>query len=386
MASDASETRATLANDPPAPPTAQNSLPPMPPGAAPPIDLDSILRNAAPPSPHGPPVVRSPRPSAEKVDERCWTFSRQTNARRALGREAQATMYCYINMRNALADLIPVPGHPAAFLARDAAPGSPAASEIGRVRSRREKRIKVVAGDHEVPDYHWRWLDGRYLYIARGREMIARHMLEMTGSTKPDKGEVADELVEEKGPMHGKVKRRLMPGADEERLGAWGTIQRIEERCAKTEAEQMLPGKREEVMLRRAMGFEPDGTERLVSLSNAFSDSLQRFHAHIVRIYSPGLRNLARLPQTFTDGTQTQMLDTVTTRLTDGSAFRLLGRMWESLGSVSAQLEERRKRRGGGSGDPFAGGLGGSQPPLPPVPGGPPGGGGLGRTGSEPEN
>jgi hypothetical protein len=325
-------------------------------------------------------------------------------------------MYCYINMRNALADLIPVPGHPAAFLARDAAPGSPAASETGQDPSRSQKRIKLVAGEHEVPDYHWRWLDGRYFYIARGREMVARHMLEMTGSTRPDIGHMADELVEEKGPMHGKVKRKLMPGVDEERLGAWGTIRRIEERCAKAEAERMLPGKREENMLRRAMGFEPEGcvafvvfvlqalrlndasvvasitrlnarrSERIVSLSDAFSDTLQRFHAHIVRIYSPGLRNLARLPQTFTDGTQAQMLDTVTTRLTDGSAFRLLGRMWESLGSVSAQLEERRKRRGGGGDDPFAGGFGGSQPPLPPVPGGPPGGGGLGRTGSEPES
>lgn len=175
-------------------------------------------------------------------------------------------MYCYINMRNALADLIPVPGHPAAFLARDAAPGSPAASETGQDPSRSEKRIKLVAGEHEVPDYHWRWLDGRYFYIARGREMVARHMLEMTGSTRPDIGHMADELVEEKGPMHGKVKRKLMPGVDEERLGAWGTIRRIEERCAKAEAERMLPGKREENMLRRAMGFEPEGCVAFVVL------------------------------------------------------------------------------------------------------------------------
>lgn len=115
-------------------------------------------------------------------------------------------------------------------------------------------------------------------------------------------------------------------------------------------------------------------TERLISLSDAYSSGLQRLHAHLVRIYSPGLRNLARLPETFTDGTQAQMLETVQGRLTDGSAFRLLGRMWDSLGSVYGQLEERRKRRGSGEGE---GPFGGAQPPVtpggasgfPPVPG-----------------
>jgi hypothetical protein len=119
-------------------------------------------------------------------------------------------------------------------------------------------------------------------------------------------------------------------------------------------------------------------SERLISLSDAYSSTLQRLHAHLIRIYSPGLRNLARLPETFTDGTQTRMLDTVAGRLTDGSAVRLVGRMWDSLGSVRTQLEERRKRRGGGEGTGTGGadglgpggggGMGGSQPPLPPPP------------------
>jgi len=107
-------------------------------------------------------------------------------------------------------------------------------------------------------------------------------------------------------------------------------------------------------------------SETLISLSDAYSSSLQRLHAHLVRIYSPGLKNLARLPAIWTDGTARDMGDTVATRLGDGSAFRLVGRMWDSLASVQQQLEERRKRRGGGGAggpgeaDPF----GGSQPPV----------------------
>jgi len=116
-----------------------------------------------------------------------------------------------------------------------------------------------------------------------------------------------------------------------------------------------------------------DSSENLISLSDAYSSTLQRLHAHLVRIYSPGLRNLARVPEVWTDGTAATMVDTVATRLTDGSAFRLVGRMWDSLGSVHAQLEERRKRRGGGEGDPFGGsqppvGGGGAGPGLPPLP------------------
>lgn len=65
------------------------------------------------------------------------------------------------------------------------------------------------------------------------------------------------------------------------------------------------------------------------------------------------------------------MLDTVAGRVTDGSAFRLVARMWDSLGTVHAQLEERRKKRGGGGG-PGEAGFGGTQPPVPPPPAFPP--------------
>lgn len=68
-----------------------DALPPMPPQAIPPPsapDLSALLRGALPPQPGLPPhgnrhpVVKSARPTSEQVDERCWTFTKQTNAKR----------------------------------------------------------------------------------------------------------------------------------------------------------------------------------------------------------------------------------------------------------------------------------------------------------------
>lgn len=118
--------------------------------------------------------------------------------------------------------------------------------------------------------------------------------------------------------------------------------------------------------------------EKLIPLSSLYSNSLQRFHAHILRIYTPVFNNLARLPLTFTDGTQTRMIHTCYDKLTDGSAFKLAERLWDSTIRVVGTLYERRKReeqdrgRGGGAGGGGpVGGLGGpgGLPPLPP-PGG----------------
>ncbi|TKA52738.1 hypothetical protein B0A53_04191 [Rhodotorula sp. CCFEE 5036] len=393
----------------PRPPPDRNpdALPPMPPQAIPPPtpDLHALLRGALPPPPGQPAhnrhtaVVKGPKPSSEKLDERCWTFTSQSNARRALGREPQTTMYCYLNLRNVIADLVPVPGAHNAFLARDAPPGSPAAVEAERkLKERTMRKVPVPADgdDKTTPQYHWPWLDGRYLYIATGRANVARHMAEMGGAASQDVLEgatrpptaatAASGLETEPEFKPTRPRRRSLPTGptlDEGKLGAWDMLQRIEDRVEKAEAERALPGKREEELMRRALGFEPKDSERLISLSDAYSSTLQRLHAHLIRIYSPGLRNLARLPETFTDGTQTRMLDTVAGRLTDGSAFRLVGRMWDSLGSVRTQLEERRKRRGEdgtgtgtGGADGFGpgggGGMGGSQPPLPPPPPPPP--------------
>ncbi|GAA5903315.1 hypothetical protein JCM8208_002272 [Rhodotorula glutinis] len=386
-------------------PASSSSLPPMPPQQLPgvfppPPNLDEILRAASTTTAR----ARRPPMTTERLDERCLTLTKQTNARRALGREPAVTMYCYINMRNALEDLVPVPGHPTAFLARDAPP----VDQLAVI-----KRTVVVDKPEGTPEYRWPWLDGRFVYVARGRDNVARHMREMggvggdvpppvpvpvvsakDGEPAPAPASTASSAVDEAKPSapssptspSGRPKRKLMPHAvvvEGERVGAWDTMRRIEERVEKQEADKLLPGKREERMLRRAMGFEDDSSESLISLSDAYSSSLQRLHAHLVRIYSPGLKNLARLPAIWTDGTARDMCDTVTTRLGDGSAFKLVGRMWGSLSSVQQQLEERRRRRGGGGGggpgeaDPFGGsqppvvgggGGGAGFPPLPPMP------------------
>lgn len=108
--------------------------------------------------------------------------------------------------------------------------------------------------------------------------------------------------------------------------------------------------------------FPPyDSYEKLYSLSDLYSNTLRRLHAHIIRIYSPGLANLARLPSTFTDGTQTRMMETVYGKLTDGSAYKLAERLVDSTVKVGGTLLERRKERessqGGGPGG--MGGMGG---------------------------
>jgi uncharacterized membrane protein YgcG len=101
----------------------------------------------------------------------------------------------------------------------------------------------------------------------------------------------------------------------------------------------------------------------MVNLSTVYSNSLRRFHTHLHRIYSPVFNNLARLPTTFTDGTQEQMLRTIGTRLTDGSALKLAERMYNSTCEVVKTLRERSSggSSSGGStgGGGSLGGLGG---------------------------
>lgn len=81
-------------------------------------------------------------------------------------------MYCYMTFRNAIADLVPVPGIPGAYLARDVAPlpsPSPPSAE--------------AKDAPELPAYHWPRLDGRYLYIARGNEAVKQHLEDMKAGT-----------------------------------------------------------------------------------------------------------------------------------------------------------------------------------------------------------
>lgn len=191
-------------------------------------------------------------------------------------------MYCYLNLRNVIADLVPVPGAHNAFLARDAPPGSPAAVEAERKLKERTMRkvstplAAAADGDEtHMPRYHWPWLDGRYLYIATGRTNVARHMAEMGGAattTHPDsQDEVATRTTTaaaasgpeetEREPKSttttARPRRRSLPTLDEGKLGAWDMLKRIEDRVEKAEAERAQPGKREEELMRRALGFEP---------------------------------------------------------------------------------------------------------------------------------
>ena len=117
-------------------------------------------------------------------------------------------------------------------------------------------------------------------------------------------------------------------------------------------------------------------SESLTSISSLYSTTLQRFHSHLLRIYSPLITSLTILPKTFQDGTQSELLSTVFGRLTDGSAFVLGERMVNSLGKVGQELKERREKRdqesrgsgsgGSGSVPPVDVGLGGQQPRLTP--------------------
>lgn len=246
-------------------------------------------------------------------------------------------MVCYLNLRHQIAALVPIPNQPGAYFVKDE-PAPPAPSPPPPASS---------AGAAEVRPYHWQRLDGRYLYFATGRATIAAHVVEMGGK-------------------------------------GWQGIAAIEERCAAKhsalEAIEEDPKQRDERRMKRAMGLEdaeecaPCATsplqnladhrarrsESLVHLSELYSTSLRRLHAHVVRIYSPAFANLARLPETFRDGTQARMVETLWGRLTDGSAFALVGRMVQSTRDVTAELRKRREQGGdGGEGGGGLGGLGG---------------------------
>ncbi|KAL8281504.1 hypothetical protein RQP46_006188 [Phenoliferia psychrophenolica] len=117
-----------------------------------------------------------------------------------------------------------------------------------------------------------------------------------------------------------------MGGKDKDVAG--GTIKSIEERCEKQkeamEKEADDPVLKDQKRMKRAMGLQDaEESESLTHLSTLYSTTLRRFHTHLVRIYSPALNNLARLPSTFSDGTQKEMLGTVWGKLSDGSHLSL---------------------------------------------------------------
>ncbi|KAM0755434.1 hypothetical protein T439DRAFT_320122 [Meredithblackwellia eburnea MCA 4105] len=309
-------------SDPSSNPTRPNR-PPLPTQE----ELEEILRRAASASVQNQQPLTIPvRPTKERRDERCWQWSSQTNARRALKQDPKAKMLCFINLRNEIAEMTPVPGQPpGVYFVKDKIKTVPSTLELdpSLQSTSSNETPSVLPGPRR---YHVPFLENRYIYFATGRETIARHMIEM--------------------------------GTE------WKGIESIQQRIKENEAAAHKSAKEDyEERMRKALNGQEDETETLYHLSASWSNTFTRFENHLVRIYGPGFRALARLPSTFTDGTQSQMLDLVVGKLTDGSAFTLLGRMSGSLREVGGRVWNGWGRRGpgGGDGEPPTGG------PIPPI-------------------
>lgn len=127
-------------------------------------ELDAMIRAAAAPT--------SRNTAQERRDEKCWSSSRQTNARRALGRDPVSSAFCYLNFRHQIGTLVPIPGQPNTFIARDEPSPTPLAP----------KPVPLNLMDPngpQIPAYHWKALDGRFFWYGRGREIIYAHGGEM---------------------------------------------------------------------------------------------------------------------------------------------------------------------------------------------------------------
>ena len=151
-------------------------------------------------------------------------------------------MHCYINFRNSLSSLTPVPGHPNAFLARDAPSTLPSTREEladgpGKLKKVVLKSSRTGDKEIELPKYHWDALDGRYWYVAKGRENVERHFKEMGDLAKIEREE-------------GKVEDGGVGN-----VNSWRMIRRIKERIEKQKEEDSIPGKREERQVKRALGI-----------------------------------------------------------------------------------------------------------------------------------
>lgn len=155
------------------------------------------------------------------------------------------TMYCYLNFRHALADLVPVIGLPGAYIARDESPAAIAAKR-DKDNKGKGKATSTTDDDDKLPAYHWPALDGRYLYIARGKAAIRRHLDDM-GSENDEREEVVAVVNGEEKKVKTSHRRKAVG------------IEAIKERCEKSRIEREL-GERER-RKRRILGIEDDHEE-----------------------------------------------------------------------------------------------------------------------------
>lgn len=97
----------------------------------------------------------------------------------------------------------------------------------------------------------------------------------------------------------------------------------------------------------------------IISLAEDTQSLLQRFRAHNIRIFSPGLNNIRKIPTFYSDGTYNKIAMQVWDAVREGKAFELAGRMLDSTKTVVGQYLENRK-------DSEGSGRGGFGPPGPP--------------------
>lgn len=155
-----------------------------------------------------------------------------------------------MNFRHAIGDLVPVIGLPGAYIARDQSPAALAAAasadkkkkhasnRSGSGSSESHAAAAATERDPRIPAYHWPALDGRYLYIARGKTAVRRHLDDAGG----------EEYTEENEAGEIKTKRRRAT-----------PIEEIEARCERNRVEREATER--ERRRKRFMGLEDDHEE-----------------------------------------------------------------------------------------------------------------------------
>lgn len=149
-----------------------------------------------------------------------------------------------MNFRHAIGELVPVIGLPGAFIARDQSPAALAAENRKKQLKGSEQGKQAVDSksdaqrDPRIPAYHWPALDGRYLYIAKGKTAVRRHLDDAGG----------EEYVDESEGGQGKTKRRKAT-----------PIEEIEARCERNRVEREATDR--ERRRNRLLGLEDDHEE-----------------------------------------------------------------------------------------------------------------------------